>query len=176
MKKVLVTLLVTAIVLGMAIPVMADTPLTKQLISDGRDTREDVGDLTVTSDGTNLIVTFDTNASDWEMTETHLYVSTSTPNKSAPGKFTFKNEVLSDPNYDTYTIAYSDIPASPGDTVYIAAHAELNHATEIDPITGLPLEESTWAQESDYENPLDTFIRLKKNWATYFEYTLAASP
>ena len=175
MKKVLVTLLVTAIVLGMAIPVMADTPLTKQLISDGRDTREDVGDLTVTSDGTNLVVTFDTNASDWEMTETHLYVSTSTPIKSAPGKFPFKNEVLSDPNYDTYTIAYSDIPASPGDMVSIAAHAELEKDVTVDSII-ITLEESAWAQESDYENPLDTFIRLKKNWATYFEYTLAASP
>jgi hypothetical protein len=168
MKKVLILVLAAVMALGIAFPVSANGSSGPwDLIADGRDTAEDVGDLTVSSDGTQLVVTY-TMTGDWEMMETHLYVGTTPPSKSAPGKFPYKHEALADPTSDIYAFTYSDMGWSSGDAVYIAAQAQLRKPIGTDAY-GNPIYayETAWAQGAQPIPP-------GKNWATYFAEVLAA--
>ena len=131
----------------------AALPVTKTLWA-GQDI--DAGTVTVSDDGTNLIITYDTQDG-WELTAYHIYVSDAAPTKSAPGKFQYKDDV--DP---TTSIPVSTIDLSCGENIYIAAQAELQKDTDEVDTDGNPiyLEESGWA---DGER-----IRPGKNWAMYF--------
>ena len=118
----------------------------------------DVGTLTVAVSGTNLVVTYNIT-SPWVLGETHLYVGTAAPKKSAPGQFPYGPE---DAVGGVYTIDLTDFTVPT--TLYIAAQAEVTNPTEIDPNTGEPpREETAWAEGFD--------IRLGKNWAMYFTFT-----
>jgi len=163
MKK-LVSLLV-ATCFALVLLSTAAFALDVDLIADGGSvsTAIDVGDLTVVHDATSLTVTYSID-SPWVLvdTNTHLYVGTTPPTKSAPGRFPYKEEG------DTYIILFSEIGANPGDTIYIAAQAEVENPDELvwDPGTEtmVPREETAWAQGDE--------IRPGKNWAMYFEYVL----
>jgi len=104
----------------------------------------------------NLVVTY-TISSPWVLGDTHLYVGISAPTKSAPGRFPYGPE---DAVAGVYTIPLSDFPGET--TLYIAAQAEVTNPDEIDPDTGLPREETAWADGEE--------IRPGKNWAMYFEF------
>ncbi len=164
MKKVLTVALAAILSLCIAVPVLA-SPDTVDLIADGGDpaTAFDAGDITVTYDGTYLDIVF-TTTGHWTMMETHVYVGEDCPTKSAPGRFPYKHEGLGGVTSDPY----DDIPlpegVGPGDTICIAAQAAIENPDEIDPETGLPREESAWAEGDP--------IRPNKNWAMCFQYTI----
>ena len=110
------------------------------------------GSITVSNDDENLFVTYET-VDNWLINETHLYVGTTIPTNSAPGKFPYKHEELGGITTDTYVIPMEDLGVVPCDIIYIAAHAEL--------VKG-ETEETGWAE--------GVKIRPGKNWAMYFEY------
>lgn len=82
-----------------------------------------------------LIVTYDTTAYQWPMEESHLYVDTVPPPKSAPGQFPYTSNPDNRPPDDTqynktisdylheYIIPLSTVGVVSGDPVFIAAHA-----------------------------------------------------
>ena len=70
----------------------------------------------------SLIITFETTDG-WKLYETHLYLGTTPPAKSAPGQFPYGHDPLPGVTSDTYTVPLTDLGASYGDTLYIAAHA-----------------------------------------------------
>ena len=150
MRKFIVLSIVLLMLAGFAITSSADvvTLYADQVI--------DVGTLTVVVDGDNLVVTYAITAP-WVLGDTHLYVGTVAPTKSAPGRFPYGPE---DAVGGVYTIPLADFNGET--TLYIAAQAEVTNPTEIDPVTLLPREESVWAEGDE--------IRLGKNWAMYFEF------
>jgi hypothetical protein len=165
MKRIiLITALVTILaVMGIVSPVLAATPVptTVDLIADGGAGGEqlDVGDLSVSYDGSNLNIVF-TTVDGWEMDETHLYVSAAAPTKSSPGKFPYKHEELGWVTSDSYSITLS-----PG-TYYIAAQAEVRKWLYYD--EGLQEDvyryESLWAEGSRFGKGA--------NWAMCFQITI----
>jgi len=122
----------------------------------------EIGYLTVEVAGDNLVVTYDIT-SPWVLGDTHLYVGTDVPKKSAPGQFPYGPEDAVD---GVYTIPLADLDAEVGDILVIAAHAEVTNPDETDPITLLPREETAWAS--------GTQIRSDKNWAMYFTFEVPA--
>ena len=152
MRKFIVLSIVLLMLAGFAITSSAVTLLADQDVN--------VGTVTVAVVGPNLVVTYTVTAP-WVLGDTHLYVGHSVPAKSAPGRFpygpedVFLNEVV-------YTILLADLDAGAGDTLVIAAQAEVTHSTEIDPDTSVLREETAWA-----EGPR---IRPNKNWAMYFTF------
>jgi len=110
------------------------------------------GSITVSNDDENLFITYET-VDNWLINETHLYVGTTIPTKSAPGKFPYKHEELGGVKTDLYIIPLFDLNIGLGDIIYIAAHADL--------VDGV-VSETGWAEGVE--------IRLGKNWAMYFEY------
>ena len=169
MKKILIATLVAVLALTGSVSLIAaaasvTTPGPVNLIADGGADGEklDVGDLTLSYDGTDLTVAFVTNGSGWQMTETHLNVSSSAPTKSAPGKFTYKHEGLGGIPTDSYTFAQGT------GLCYIAAQAEvqLNLGDINDDGVDEYQVETAWAE--------GTVIRPGKNWATYFPVELAS--
>ena len=155
MKKFIVLSIVLLMLAGFAITSSADdfTLYADQII--------DVGTLTVEVIGTNLVVTYNIT-SPWVLGETHLYVGTSIPKKSAPGRFPYGPEDVVEEG--KYVIDLGDFT----DTLYIAAQAEVTNPEEIDPFTELPREETAWAEGVP--------IRSGKNWATYFDYIFTPLP
>ena len=119
-----------------------------------------VGDLTVEVNAAgNLVVIFNITDPEWELLETHLYVGTEPPAKSAPGRFPY------DATDGVYEIDLeADFPGAT--TLYIAAHAEIGMIDEFGPVLGEndeQIEETTWAYGEDQIPP-------GKNWAMYFEF------
>jgi len=112
------------------------------------------GSVTVSNDGENLFVTFETSDG-WLINETHLYVDTIVPTKSEPGKFPYKHEGLGEVATDTYEIPLDDLGVGSCDTIYIAAHADL--------VKG-ETEETGWAK--------GVKIEPGKNWSMYFNYQI----
>ena len=90
----------------------------------------------------------------WALEETHVYVGTEAPTKSAPGRFPFKHEKLDGAVSDAYVIDLSDYDVDCSSDLFIAVHAVV-YGAEND--YG---EETAWG-EGD-------FIRSGKNWAMYF--------
>jgi hypothetical protein len=86
----------------------------------------------------------------WTLGETHLYVGTEPPAKSAPGKFPYSGQ-------DYYMIPLSDFDLGECDTLYIAAHAVVYGPGGRD--------ETAWA---------DTYgVRIPKGgWGLYVQYDL----
>ena len=70
----------------------------------------------------SLIITFETTDG-WKLYETHLYLGTTPPEKSAPGQFPYGHDSLPGVTSDSYTVPLTDLGADYGDTLYIAAHA-----------------------------------------------------
>ena len=91
----------------------------------------------------------------WVLMETHVYVGTTPPTKSAPGRFPYKHEGLGGAMSDSYEISLDAFDVECGDTLYVAVHAVvLGEENEYG-------EETAWGEGN--------FIRNKKNWAMYFE-------
>ncbi|ODS39880.1 MAG: hypothetical protein A7315_10280 [Candidatus Altiarchaeales archaeon WOR_SM1_79] len=118
-------------------------------------------------DGENLTVCYVT-MDGWEIIETHVYVGAEPPTKSALGKFGYKHEDPPNVTHDCYNIPLSEIDGlcSMGeetDTLFIAAHAELQKEVECPP----DVEPPCYREETGWGN--GTEIRPGKNWAMYFE-------
>ncbi len=90
----------------------------------------------------------------WALDETHIYVGTVAPKKSAPGQFPYKHEDLGNALFDVYEISLSDYDVVCGNELFIAVHAVVKG---IDNEYG---EETAWGAGD--------FIRADKNWAMYF--------
>ena len=158
MKKIIVLSILLLMLAGFAITSSAvDVEVTLYADQD-----IDVGTLTVVVDGDNLVVTYDIT-SPWVLGDTHLYVGTDVPKKSAPGRFPYGPD---DASGGVYTISLAGLGVEAGEILVIAAHAEVTNPTEIDPITLLPREETAWAD--------GTQIRSDKNWAMYFTFEVPA--
>ncbi len=106
------------------------------------------GKVYVWSDEENLYVQFVTD-NGWSLGETHLYVGMELPKKVAPGQFLYKDQ-------EFYTIPLSELGASSGSELYIAAHAVVQKGGQ---------QETAWGQG-------DAFA---KSWAMYFRYTVRDS-
>jgi len=152
MRKFIVISIVLLMLAGFAITSSAD------VVTLFADQDVDVGTLTVEVIGTDLVVTYAITAP-WVLGETHLYVGTSKPIKSAPGRFPYGPEDVV--NGGVYIIDLSGFTETT--ILYIAAQAEVTHETEIDPDTEELREETAWAE--------GLRIRPNKNWATYFTFT-----
>jgi hypothetical protein len=90
-----------------------------------------VGTVSVSNDGTNLYVTYNTTGG-WVMTETHLAVATSLDvipqtkkGNPIPGQFPYKHEDLGYVTSDPYEIPLVDLGVGADDNLYIAAHAKV---------------------------------------------------
>ena len=174
MKKILITAASIVVMLGiMASPVAAQTPVASVTFwADNMNIN--AGSVDVSVDGDTLTVDIQT-IDGWEMTETHLYVGTGAPAKSAPGRFPYKHEDLGGVTADQYNLSLAELGLEPGDTACIAVQAALQKLLldengepvldeDGDPIY---LEESAWAYGD--------LIRPNKNWAMYFSITIPAA-
>ena len=90
----------------------------------------------------------------WALEETHVYIGTAAPTKSAPGQFPYKHERLGDALVDEYVISLDGLDAPCWGDLYVAVHAVVKG---IDNEYG---EETAWGD--------GTIIRAGKNWAMYF--------
>ena len=157
MRKFIVLSIILLMLAGFAITSSA-TPLA---LLAGKNIN--VGTLNVEVVGDNLVVTYTIIASGWVLGDTHLYVGTVVPTKSAPGQFPYGPD---DAVGGVYTIVYtipltdfmtnSELPT----VLYIAAHAVVTNTCE-------SREETAWAGWCNSER-----IRPNKNWATYFTFSL----
>ena len=136
-----------------------------------------VGELTVTVEEVegvdSLVVTYTITDDlvlgypEWELLETHLYVGTDPPEKSAPGQFPYGPEDVVEEG--KYIIALKEGFTG---TLYIAAQAEIGMIDkegepvldDSDPLIGEQIEETAWAEGKQ--------IREGKNWAMYFTFTV----
>lgn len=94
----------------------------------------------------------------WVLLETHVYVGTQPPSKSAPGRFPYQHEALGGASSDSYEIVLDDLDLDCLSTLYIAVHAVVKgedneHGTE-----------TAWGNGDE--------IRAGKNWAMYFSTTV----
>ena len=160
MKKAWLTLLTVITLVAVSI---AAAPV-KATLSMYAGKSEYVGDVSVSCDGTYLYITIST-IGDWVLTETHLAVATSLEGipqtKSGNpkvGRFPYKHEDLGGVPSDPYTIALSEIGASSGDLLYIAAHAVVWNPC-------LRQEETGWVV-----NDCTPEYFSGNSWATYFTY------
>ncbi len=164
MKKFIVLSIVLLMLAGFVITSSADE------ITLWAGQNEEVGTLTVEvvniAGDDFLEVTYDITLP-WVLVETHLYVSTSRPNKSAPGQFPYG------PGGAVYTIPLTDFMANPivPFQLWIAAHAVVTNPDEIDLDTGIAREETAWARVC-----WEWSIRPGKNWATYFRFIVPVVP
>jgi len=113
----------------------------------------DVGWVTVDADISGITVTYSTSDG-WGLEETHLYVGTQPPRKSAPGRFPYKHESLGGVTSDSYFVPLEELGVECGDTVYLATHAVVSK-----PGAG---SETAWGEGQ----------LIGKNWAMYFEFVL----
>ena len=177
MKKTLLAIIALALIAGTASAV--------DLIADGGDplTAIDVGEVTVTNDGTDLTVIFTIDTGDWKFVETHLHVATDAADipqtkkhNPKPGKFDYNQSdaaINVDATEHVYTIPLADIGVGLGDDIVIAAHAAIEYVQ----VVGLPddedpedppadpdilYEESAWGEGHEFADD--------RNWAMYFEY------
>jgi hypothetical protein len=142
MKKTLLAII--------ALALMAGTAASVDLIADGGDplTKFDAGDVTVTNDATNLIVTYTITTVDppWKIVGTSLGIDGGivVTGKGNPkvGKFTaggVRTAMTHGPAVTTYTytIPLASLNKGDGETVTIAAHAAIEY-TEITPPIQVP--------------------------------------
>lgn len=122
------------------------------------------GLVTVSNTAGQLIVTYTTSGG-WVMNQTHLAVASSLdgiPTNGAgnpiPGQFSYKG--VHDPAVTsvTYTIDPDAHGFVIGDTIYIAAHADVQNGSQT---------EGAWGQGT-------RFKEQRGNWAMYFTYTIQA--
>ncbi|MDZ4180211.1 MAG: SdrD B-like domain-containing protein, partial [Coriobacteriia bacterium] len=91
----------------------------------------EAGTVSATTDDTNLYVTFATSGG-WTMGLTHLYVGLVPPASYAPGSFPYQTTHNPAVTSYMYTIPLANIGggAGVGDTIYIAAHAEVSNGQQ----------------------------------------------
>lgn len=170
MKKALL-LPVAALILALvfAIPMVAGAnggDVTAELYA-GQDM--DAGDVNVSYDSVtgNLTVEFKVVTENWTLAETHVHVATSLEGipqtkkgNPIPGKFDYSREYVPADRIasDTYVIEVG--PVSEGETIFVAAHAELVELNGEDEIIQ---DETAWGDGEDFAGA---------NWATYilFQY------
>jgi hypothetical protein len=166
MKKFIVLSIVLLMLAGFAITSSAD------VVTLFADQDVDVGTLTVVVNGTDLVVTYDITGSGWELLETHLYVGTVVPDKSAPGRFPYGPDDVDVATAGQYIRVYTiDLGTFTG-TLYIAAHAEIGEVNvNGDPVPSIEdqTEETAWALAE-----VGIPIGKGKNWAEYFEFEVVA--
>ncbi len=156
-------------------PAWAD--ITVDLIADGGDVGFDAGDVVVSYDGANIVVTI-TSAAPWLLAETHVDVAATAadvPQKNGnptPGQFAYDEEDATSvtDTVHVYTIPYT---LAAGQSVVIAVHAAIEYVE----IVGVPddsldrplddpadilYEETGWGSGTDFDG---------KNWAMYIEGT-----
>jgi len=172
MKKTLLTVVALAW-LTLSAPAWAD--ISVDLIADGGEIGFDAGDVDISYDGANIIVTV-TSAAPWLLAETHVHVAASAalvPQKNGnpiPGKFDYDQEDATTvtATEHVYTIPYVLVD---GDSVVIAVHAaiewlEIVGVPDDDPERPLDdpadilHEETGWGDGTDF---------LGKNWGMYIE-------
>jgi hypothetical protein len=128
----------------------------------------DAGTVTVSHDGVNLYITYET-IDGWELVETHLAVATSSEvipqtknGNPIPGKFTYSME--HDPAVTEYTYEIT-LEWVIGTKLYIAAQAEVRKQIGVDESTGDPIyqEETGWGEGSEFAG---------KNWAMFFTFVV----
>lgn len=87
----------------------------------------EIGDVTVSDNGTQLTVHYQIDVAGWYLKTTHLYVGIYAPGKSAPGTFPYSHTGLGpQATSDEYVIPISD-----GSTYFIAAHADVYNSNNI---------------------------------------------
>ncbi len=178
MRKTFLFLAIFALTAGL----MGGKALAANLIADGGDTYAAVGEVTVTSDGTNLVVTFTVDTGDWVFVETHLHVAKEVgdipqtkKNNPKPGNFDYdESNASTTPTEHTYTIPFADIGVTPDDDIFVAAHAAIKYVEivngEDDPQGDRELwddilhEESAWGEGPEFAED--------RNWAMYIEDTV----
>jgi len=163
MKKFIVLSIILLMLAGFAITSSA------MVVTLFADQTIEVGTLNVEVIGDNLVVTYAITDTEWELGETHLYVGTIAPTKSAPGRFPYGPEdVVEEGKYEIALDGFTG-------TLFIAAQAEIG---KIDPdtgepvldfITGLQIEETAWAIGEG-----SICIPPCKNWAMYFTFEVVA--
>ncbi|MBU4555703.1 MAG: hypothetical protein KJ747_02390, partial [Actinobacteria bacterium] len=100
----------------------------------------EAGTVSVRNDADNLYVTFATTGG-WTMGLTHLYVGLTQPSTYAPGQFPYQTTHSPAVTSYTYTISLAGLGAVPGDTIYVAAHAEVHNGTQ---------SETAWAGQGQW--------------------------
>ena len=110
----------------------------------------DAGWVTVDADESGITVTYNTSDG-WLLEETHLYVGTEPPTKSAPGRFPYKHEGLGGAPSDSYFVSLEELGVECGVTVYLATHAVVSK-----PGAG---SETAWGEGQ----------LIGKNWSMYFD-------
>jgi hypothetical protein len=160
MKKFIVISLVLLMIAGFAI-----TSSAEELVVGRKHIL--VGELTVEVVGVNLVVTYTITDPEWELGDTHLYVGTVAPTKSAPGRFPYGPEdVVEEGKYEIALDGFTG-------TLFIAAQAEIGMIDEF----GVPvldendeqIKETTWAKGDECIPPC-------KNWAMYFTFEVVVTP
>lgn len=123
----------------------------------------DAGTVTVTAEGDNLVVTYETSGG-WTMDELHLWAGydlTSMPTtrkgNPIPGQFPYVSENIAGKTAYSFTIGLSELGVDCGESVYLAAHAALSLLDENGDVVQT---ETGWGD--------GTNILSKGNWATYF--------
>lgn len=130
---------------------------------------EDVGQVTVTYDGSALVITYETDFP-WLIYETHLHIASNPddfPQKKGnpiPGKFDYKHENLGGIPIDEYIIPLGDLPEgwSSSGELFFAAHAVVKVPYSRDKVVVEEYdqqEETAWGEGEDFPG---------KNWAMYF--------
>lgn len=110
----------------------------------------DAGWVTVDTNGFGITVTYNTTDG-WVLEETHLYVGTEPPRKSAPGRFPYKHEELGGVTSDSYFVSLDELEVECGVTIYLATHAVVSKPGEGS--------ETAWGEGE----------LIGKNWAMFFD-------
>jgi len=129
MKKMIFAVMLVAIIASMlpAGTVFAGEAVTYELIA-GQSV--DVGSVTVSDDGTNLIVEYNIDVDGWFIVKAHLYADKKAPKKAAPGNFPFHSEPIHATSY-TFTIPLAELGVESGEDLFIATHALVNNENNI---------------------------------------------
>jgi hypothetical protein len=167
--------------LTLSAPALAD--ISVDLIADGGDTAFDAGDVDISYDGANIIVTItvDQSVDPWELVETHVHVAATAeevPQKNGnprPGQFDYCNldaeATTVTPTVHEYEIPYD---LDEDDDVVVAVHAAIEWLEIIpDPDGEGPLTEEEILHEETGWGEGTAFYG--KNWAMYIEGELACA-
>jgi len=180
MKKTLLILIVLAVVQ------ITGTASAVELIAGGGNPLKamDVGEVTITNDATNLIVTIVVDTGPWQLAESHVHLAEAVEDipqtkkgNARPGKFDYcetdPQATFVSPTQHVYTIPLSDIgdgvASGSGDAIVVAVHTAIEYV-EIVEVPGaepeeILHEETAWGQGEEISEGAD--------WAMYIDYVLA---